>query len=94
MMKFFDLPWEDVICNHIFNVIQLKQVCRLKRVSKTMKDLVALYLDKYCRHYDDRNEAHRRLLKDVFFFKTNLLSISFSDKGSYDKTKDETTIMD
>ena len=46
------LPWEDVVCRQILCYLSLKDLYRLKYVSKSFNGIVILYIDRYCRDFD------------------------------------------
>ncbi|KAM5271649.1 F-box/LRR-repeat protein 15 [Ctenodactylus gundi] len=43
-VRLLDLPWEDVLLPHVLNLIPLRQLLRLQRVSRAFRALVQLHL--------------------------------------------------
>lgn len=51
-LQLTDLPWSDVIFKHIFSLLSLVDLCRLRGVSKGFQQMVVDYLAYYCGELD------------------------------------------
>lgn len=61
------LPWEDVICKRILQYLTIKEVHRLKCVSKNFKTIIELYMDFYCQALDFSIVAHKKNFNENIF---------------------------
>lgn len=77
----FDLPWEDILCKKVLEILSIRDIFRLKRVCKQWEEIVELYLSNFCKSVDftsigNKKNFNAETFSCIMSNKTNLLRIN------------------
>ena len=76
------LPYEDIICKHIFSLLTLKELINVHDAHKILKSMVTWYLENYCTDFDFQHVGRNLSKKflNIIKHKRNIKSLSFGGR--------------
>jgi len=84
LLTILNLPWEDIICKKILGHLNIKEVYRLKGVSKSFIQIVQYYMIYFCKKLDFTSVgSKKKFTSDVFLHitanKMNIHQLNFKN---------------